>query len=110
MENIISFEDYSVNENINLEHETFFNKTVTHDEALRKNVKDGLIHIIMEEQSISEKAFTQIDKISDIVEGIINDDILTEAEKHLQENRRMKLFYELIYENIQSKLDEKLNI
>lgn len=89
-----------INENKDLSWKSIFGKKYTHKETLKKNVIDNLVRILMDEKGISEKSFTKIDEIIDKVKEKIDDNILQEAEKHLQSGKRMNLFYETIYDKL----------
>ena len=96
-----NFEEYfSLNENIDLSWENIFGKKYTHEETLKKNVIDGLVRILMEENELSEKSFKQIDEIVKKVKEKIDDNILEDAEIHLQSGKRMNLFYEILYDKL----------
>ena len=87
-----------------------FGKKHTHAETLRKNVRDGIIHILMEEKHISEKDFNTLDSLKEEVEKILNERIIENAETHLQSGKRMQYYYELVYDNIYNKqTDENMN-
>jgi hypothetical protein len=93
-----------------LSYTDIFNKKHSHKEVLKKNVKDGLVDILMEERKVSEKAFKALDNLSDEVSKFITEDILDKAETHLQSGKRMQYFYELLYDNIyNTKTNEKMN-
>ena len=47
----------------NLEYTDIFQKVHTHKQVLKKNIVDGLTHIVMEEKNVSEKSFSKIDEI-----------------------------------------------
>lgn len=94
-----NFEEF-LNENVDLSWENIFGEKYTHNETLKKKVIDGLVHILMEENKISEKSFNQIDEIVDEVREKIDDDILQNAENHLQSGKRMQLFYEILYDEL----------
>lgn len=99
MRNIKKINDF-LNENINLEWDDIFRNKHTHDDVLKKNVIDGLVQIIMDENKISEKSFNKIDEIVDVVKNKIDNNILSNAEEHLQSGKRMTLFYEQLYDEI----------
>jgi len=89
-----------LNENKNLEWEDIFGKKHSHIDTLKKDIVDGLVHIIMDENKISEKAFEKIDDVISDVKSKINDEIISEAEIHLQSGKRMSLFYEQLYDKL----------
>jgi len=91
-----------------LSYTDIFNKKHTHKEVLKKNVKDGLVHILMEERKVSEKAFKALDELCNEVNKFINEDILNKAETHLQSGKRMRYFYELLYDNIYNKATDEI--
>lgn len=92
--------DEFLNENVNLEWKDIFGKKYSHQATLKKNIKDGLVSILMDENNISEKNFKKIDDIYNEVGEKIDENIINQAEEHLQSGKRMTLFYELIYDKI----------
>ena len=93
------FNDF-INENVNLEWTDIFQNEHTHEDTLKKDIIDGLVHIVMDENKISEKSFSKIDEIVKKVKDKINEEILNDAEKHLQSGKRMMLFYEQLYDKL----------
>lgn len=89
-----------LNENIDLSWKSIFGKEYTHEDTLKKRLIDGITHIVMEENGVSEKSFGKIDEIIAQVKEKVTNDILEEAEKHLQSGKRMNLFYEQLYDKI----------
>lgn len=100
----------------NLGYTDFFGNEVTHEQALRKNIIDGLVHIIMDEREISEKAFKSVDEVREEVENKVDNPMLEQVEQFLNENKRMKYICEIIYDdlyngsNVNEHMNEHLNV
>ena len=95
-----------------LSYTSFFGKKVSHKEALRKDLLDGILHILMQEENISEKDFSRIDGAMDRVNRKIDNNLLVETELHLQSGKRMQIFYEIKYDEIfrNTPLNESLSV
>jgi len=85
---------------MSLEYKSFFGKKVSHEEALKSDVKNSLISILMDTRGVSEKSFKEIDGISSEVDKLINENILKRADDHYKSGKRMNLFYEIIYDEL----------
>ncbi len=81
-----------------LEYKDFFGKEVSHNEAIEKQLKGILIHIIMDDLKISEKSFTEVDKIIERVNKVYSLDFNELANEYYNLNKRLKLLAEEIYD------------
>lgn len=77
----------------------FFGKKVTHEEALQKNIRDLIVHIITEERGISEKSFKLYDEVIEEVKDLCekHPEIYQEAELFYREGKRLNYLAEKIY-------------
>ena len=84
----------------NMGYVDFFGKQISHTDALKKNIKDLLCNIIMEEKNISEKAFSSIDDVYLQINNICENhpDIYEMAQSYYEKHKRLKLCAEEIYE------------
>lgn len=87
-----------INEAKDLSYETFFGVKVSHIESLHKKIRDQITHILMNEQEISEKDFTNVDRIVSNVKDIFNPDIYKEVEMLYNNNKRLNYIAEIIYD------------
>lgn len=87
-----------INEGKDLSYETFFGKKITHIDALHKRIRDLITNIIMDEQEVSEKDFTNVDRIMKEVNDKLNSDIYKEVETLYNNNKRLNYIAEIIYE------------
>ena len=83
-----------------LEYTDIFGKKHDHTDVLRKYVKDGITHILMEERGVSEKSFKQLDELMSEVSNKIDDDIVNEADAFYKTGKRLNLYYEIIYDKL----------
>lgn len=85
-------------ESQDLGYKSFFGKKISHDEAFKDQLKSILIHIIMEEKKISEKSFREVDKVVEDMNESITSEILEEANKLYNEDKRLNFIGEIIYD------------
>jgi len=100
---IKKFEEYTLNENMG--YKTIFGKEVSHKEALEKSIRDNIIHIIMEERGISEKAFKTLDEVINEVKQLCKDnsEIYKKSEEYYQKGKRLKFLAEECYDKYYKK-------
>lgn len=89
---------------INLGYKDFFGKEHKHNDVLKKDVLDGIVHIVMEERSISEKSFSQIDEVVDMIKLNLNPEIYNVAEHLLQSGKRKNYIMEYLYDTYKEEL------
>ena len=87
-----------INEAKDLSYETFFGEKVPHIESLHKKIRNQITDILMNEQEISEKDFTNVDRIKSIVKDKFNSDIYKEVEILYNSNKRLNYIAEYIYD------------
>jgi hypothetical protein len=90
--------DEFINENMG--YTDFFGKKISHESALEKRTRDLITNIITEELGISEKSFTQLDKVMKIVKDICNNNpkIYEEANEFYNSGKRLNYLAEKGYE------------
>ena len=80
--------------NENLGYKSFLGKEVSHQEALQKQIRDHITHIITQERGISEKGFSDYDSVMNEVKHICeeNSEIYEKAEEFF--TMTLKIDYE----------------
>jgi len=81
-----------------LSYNHIFNGKISHRDSLKKMVKDHIVNIIMEENSISEKSFSKVDDIIKKVNGFFNGEMLDASEKMYSQNKRINYIAEFLYD------------
>ena len=85
-------------ENKDLSYTDFFNKKIDHKEAFLKYLKSGLYEIIMDEENISEKSFSETDEVIEKVDKkLIHIDLL-KYEKMYNQGKRLQYICEIIFD------------
>ncbi len=74
-------------------------KVIPHEEALREKIKSGIIHIMMDENKVSEKAFSRVHEIIDLVGSKFTNDMLDFSLKEYQLGKRPEYIAEILYDN-----------
>jgi hypothetical protein len=59
-------------------------KTISHEESLKEKVKSNIVNIIMEENKISEKAFSKFDQVINLVKDKFSEEMLKFALNELK--------------------------
>lgn len=86
--------------NENMGYRDFFGKEISHENALQKTIRDLVVGIITEERGISEKSFSLYDSVIEEVKELFdkNPNIYVEAQKCYENNKRLNLLAEEIYQ------------
>lgn len=72
-------------------------KTISHEESLKEKVKSNIVHIIMEENKISEKAFSKFDQVINLVKDKFSEEMLKFALNEYESGKRLKYISEILY-------------
>lgn len=81
-----------------LSHKTIFGKEVSHEEELRSRIKSQIVHILMDEESVSEKSFGKVDDIVNRVNSLFDNSMFLICEKMYSEGKRINYIAESIYD------------
>jgi len=87
-----------INEGIDLSYTSFFGEKVTHNEALQSNIRDSILNIIMNENRISEKSFSEIDNQINNIKETFTTEMYSEAFKMYEEGKRINYIGEILYD------------
>ena len=87
-----------INESADMSYTDFFGKKVSHGEAFRQSVRDGIVNIVQDENGIHEKDFTRIDEAIEQVKGQMTPEMYAEANEMYLAGKRMRYITEMIYD------------
>lgn len=73
-------------------------KKISHEESLISKVKSGLIEILREEGGISEKSFSEYQKVIDEVNNRFDDSMTNYSINEYRNGKRIGYICELIYD------------
>jgi hypothetical protein len=85
-------------ENKDLSYKDFFGKKVSHMESLKDSVINHIIEIIRYENNISEKSFSEYDKIIKTVKDNFNNDMLEKSKSLYNQGERIEYISEILYD------------
>lgn len=85
-------------ENKDLSYKDFFGKEVSHIESLKERVINNIIEIIRYENKISEKSFSEYDKIIKLVKDNFNNDMLEKSKILYNQGKRIEYISEILYD------------
>lgn len=103
-QNLDELDDDWVNDlipmNESMAYTDFFGKSISHENALQKSIRDLIVDVIMEDRKISEKSFKEVDSIINEVKIVCenNPEIYILAQKFYDEHKRLNLLAEQIYQ------------
>ncbi len=95
--------------NRNLSYKNIFGQEYTHLESLRDKIVNGVIHIEMDENHISEKSFRELDQLRDRIESIITDKIIEDADQLFQSGKRIRYISEKIWDETLNKIPQGIS-
>lgn len=83
-------------------------KKISHEESLIKKVKSGLVEILREEGGISEKAFSEYQRVIDEVDNKFNESMSEYSINEYKSGKRIGYICEIIYDQYfkNGRLDE----
>ena len=97
MKNIKLYENFRQD----LSYIDFFGKQVSHEDALKKSIQDGISEILREEGGISEKDFTNYDRVIEEAKKILSrPDVLEKIQKLHSDGKRSSYISEIIYDGM----------
>jgi phosphopantothenoylcysteine synthetase/decarboxylase len=85
-------------ENKDLSYKDFFGKEVSHIESLKDSVISHIIEIIRSENNVSEKSFSEYDKIIKSVKDNFNNDMLEKSKILYNQGKRIEYISEILYD------------
>lgn len=98
------------NNNKSLAYKDFFEKDISHNEALKSKVINELLSVISDECKISEKSFKQIDEVLEGLREFVSEEIIQEADQWYQSGKRLTYFAEKVYdEQLRNEYSSELN-
>jgi hypothetical protein len=95
---LYKFNEYNINERYNSIKGLPFDEMINKKYEYIDYVYDHIVNIIMDEQEVSEKDFSNIDKITSDVKLKFNDDIKIEINKFEQLDKRAEYCAEIVYD------------
>jgi len=97
MKNIKLYESFQQD----LSYTDFWGKKVSHEDALKSSIQSGITEILREEGGISEKDFSNYDRVIDEAKEIISrPEILEKIQKLHSEGKRSSYISEIIYDEM----------
>lgn len=84
-------------------------KFISHEESMKEKLKSKLSHIIMDEKSISEKAFKMVDRVLKLVEKNLTPEMVEIGLKEYASGKRIDYICEILYHDYFEKLSSRLN-
>ena len=104
MKNLQLFESFK-----DMSYTSFFGNHVSHEDALRKSIQDGITEIIREENGISEKDFSNYDRAIEKAKEIVGrPEIFEKIQKLHGEGKRGTYISEIIYDEMKQSKEEQL--
>ena len=85
-------------ENKELSYKDFFGKEVSHIESLKMSVISHIIEIIRSENNVSEKSFSEYEKIIKSVKDNFNNDMLEKSKILYNQGKRIEYISEILYD------------
>jgi len=74
-------------------------KQISHEDALREKIKSKIVQIIMDENKISEKAFSRVHEIIDLTRSKFTDDMMQFSIREYQSGKRPEYIAEILYDD-----------
>ena len=81
-----------------LSYKHMFKGKISHEDALKERVKSDLISIIMEEEGVSEKSFSSVDKIISDVDKFYTEEIFKISNEMYNQGKRTNYIAEFLYD------------
>lgn len=86
--------------NENMGYTDFFGKKVSHEDSLKKRIRDLITHIVVSDRGISEKSFSEYDNVIKEVEDLCNSnpEIYEWVQDYYDSGSRLELLSEEVYD------------
>ena len=105
MKNIKLYESFQQD----LSYTDIFGKHTSHEDALKKSIQDGISEILREEGGISEKDFSNYDRVIEEAKEIVGrPEVFEKIQKLHGEGKRGPYISEIIYDEMKQSKEEQL--